>query len=98
MAPHLDMTWHPWYDTYKSNNTMTNNGISYQRNFDELVWYQEYIYQDGNLIGEIFTDIENDGYNLRKLVECGEAMIFTNIAHFNSVCDAKSFVNQAGGL
>ncbi len=75
-----------------------NNGISYKRNLDELVWYQEYIYQDGNLIGEIFSNIDEGGYNLRKLTECGEAMIFTNVAHFDSVCDAKDFVNQAGGL
>jgi hypothetical protein len=99
MSPVLDMSWHPWYAISTNKKHMdTNNGISYQRNLKELVWYQEYIYQDGNLIGEIFTDITEGGYNLRKLQECGEAMIFVNIAHFETVCDAKDFVNQAGGL
>lgn len=97
MPQTLDTYQHPWYNYLNSIDAMTS-GISYQRNLQELVWYQEYIYQDGNLIGEIFTDIENNGYNLRKLVPCGEAMIFTNIAHFDTVNDAKTFVNQAGGL
>ena len=85
---------HPWYSYLKQ----MNNSISYQRNEKELVWHQEYIYQDGDLIGEIFSNIDEGGYNLRKLVPAGEAMIFTNIAHFDSVSDAKAFVNQAGGL
>lgn len=75
-----------------------NNGIWYTRNLKELVWYQEYIHQDGNLIGEIFTDIDGQGYNLRKLVPCGAVEIMETIAQFETVCDAKSFVNQAGGL
>lgn len=97
MPPPLDTYVHPWY-TYLMNQNNMNNGITYERNLKELVWYQEYIYQNDELIGEIFTDIENNGYNLRKLVPCGEAMIFTNVAHFTSVSDAKDFVNQAGGL
>ena len=75
-----------------------NNGLLYSRNQKELVWYQEHIYQDGALIGEIFTNIEDGGYNLRKLTKMGEHLIMQTIAHFNTVCDAKHFVNQAGGL
>ncbi len=72
--------------------------IRYTRNLKELVWYQELIYKDDVFIGEIFTNINEGGYNLRKLVPCGEAMIFENIAHFETVCDAKEFVNQANGI
>jgi hypothetical protein len=79
-----------------------NNGINYVRNDKELVWYQEYIYQEGSLIGEIFTAIDGDGYNLRKLVpvsiQNGTVEIMQTVGNFTSVCDAKSFVNQAGGL
>jgi hypothetical protein len=75
-----------------------NNGLLYSRNQKELVWYQEHIYQDGALIGEIFTNIEDGGFNLRKLTQMGEHLIMQTIAHFNTVCDAKDFVNQAGGL
>ena len=75
-----------------------NNGLLYSRNQKELVWYQEHIYQDGALIGEIFTNIEDGGFNLRKLTKMGEHLIMQTIAHFNTVCDAKDFVNQAGGL
>ena len=50
------------------------------------------------MIGEIFTDIDGQGYNLRKLVPCGAVEIMETIAQFETVCDAKSFVNQAGGL
>ena len=75
-----------------------NNGLLYSRNQKELVWYQEHIYQDGALIGEIFTNIEDGGFNLRKLTKMGEHLIMQTIAHFNTVCDAKEFVTQAGGL
>jgi len=98
MTNPIDMSWHPWYTYFSSNKTMNNNSITYERNTKELVWYQEYIYQDGSLIGEIFTDIENHGYNLRKLTPAGEAMIFQTVGHFETVSDAKSFVNQAGGI
>ena len=80
-----------------------NNGITYERNQKELVWYQEWIYQDGQYIGEIFTNIDEGGYDLRKVKEIqinsgGVTTIAEVIANFESVCDAKSFVNQAGGL
>jgi hypothetical protein len=101
MTSPLDMTWHPWYSmsTNETEQTVDNNsGINYQRNFSELVWYQEYIYQDGALIGEIFTNITDGGYNLRKLTDIGPAEIMQDIAQFETVSDAKDFVNQAGGL
>lgn len=97
MPQPLDTYVHSWY-TYLMNQNNMSNDITYKRNLDELVWYQEYIYHNNELIGEIFTNITEGGYNLRKLTPCGEAMIFTNIAHFNTVSDAKDFVNQAGGL
>ena len=80
-----------------------NNGITYERNFKELVWYQEWIFKNGQYIGEIFTDIEEGGFNLRKVKEIhiasgGVTEITETIAHFETVCDAKSFVNHAGGL
>jgi hypothetical protein len=80
-----------------------NNGITYERNFKELVWYQSWIYQDGQYIGEIFTNIDEGGYDLRKVKEIqldddSVTVITETIAHFETVCDAKSFVNQAGGL
>ena len=80
-----------------------NNGITYNRNMNELVWYQEWIYKNGQFIGEIFTDIDGEGYNLRKVEEIQLAdnnvtTILSNIANFMTVCDAKDFVNQAGGL
>ena len=77
--------------------------ITYERNLKELVWYQEWIFSDGKYIGEILTNIEEGGYNLRKVKEIhiannGVTEIVETIAHFETVCDAKSFVNQAGGL
>lgn len=57
-----------------------NNGLLYSRNQKELVWYQEHIYQDGALIGEIFTNIEDGGFNLRKLTQMGEHLIMQTIA------------------
>lgn len=77
--------------------------ITYERNLKELVWYQEWIYKNGQYIGEIFTNIDEGGYDLRKVKEIqiadgGVTEITETIAHFETVCDAKSFVNQAGGL
>jgi hypothetical protein len=105
MTPTLDMSWHPWYDALSSDKPMidNNSGILYQRNFKELVWYQEYIYQNGDLIGEIFTNIDGVGYNLKKATNVknlhGQSIVvMETIAQFNTVADAKEFVNQAGGL
>jgi hypothetical protein len=93
MAAPLDMTWHPWYDAC-NNETIPVNDIYFKRNNNELVWHQEYIYQCGELIGEIYTNIDGEGYNLRKYVE----PTYQFVANFNSVTDAKDFVLQAGGL
>ena len=80
-----------------------NNAITYERNFKELVWYQEWIFKNGQYIGELFTNISGGGYFLRKVKEIQLAdnyvtTILENIAHFESVCDAKEFVNQSGTL
>lgn len=79
------------------------SAITYERNLKELVWYQEWIFSNGQYIGEIFTNIDEGGYDLRKVKEIhiadnGVTEIVETIAHFETVCDAKSFVNQAGGL
>jgi len=73
------------------------SAITFKPNW-KTVWYQDYIYQNETLIGEIHTAIDEGGYNLRKLVPCGEVEIMKTIAHFNTVCDAKEFVDKAGGL
>lgn len=75
-----------------------NHGITYERNFAELVWYQEQIFKNDELIGEIFTNIEDGGFNLRKLTNIGPCKIMQNVAQFETVADAKCFVNQAGNL
>ena len=77
--------------------------IRYTRNLKELVWYQELIYKDDEFIGEIFTNIEGDGYLLKKarniIVDDSTPMYITEtVAQFETVCDAKDFVNQANGI
>lgn len=78
------------------------NDILFKPNFKNTVWYHDYIYQSGVLIGEIHTDITEGGYNLRKLVPLeivdGTVDIMETVAHFANAQDAKQFVIQAGGL
>ena len=74
--------------------------LTYKRNLNELVWYQEYIYKNDELIGEIFTNIDEGGYNLRHCVDVSLAddsvtEVMETIAHFTTVCNAKDFVNLA---
>jgi len=64
--------------------------------------YQEWIFKDGQYIGEIYGEVL-EGFELRKvkeikLVADAAAVDLETIAHFSTVYDAKSFVNQAGGL
>ena len=78
--------------------------IRYTRNLKELVWYQELIYKDDVFIGEIFTNITGEGYLLKKayniMVDDTQPPIYATktVAQFDTVCDAKSFVNQANGI
>lgn len=80
---------------------MNNNSISYEMNFADPE-YCEWIFCDGQYIGEIHGTVL-EGYELRKVKEiqlaAGAAAIdLETIAYFQTVCDAKDFVNQAGGL
>ena len=78
-----------------------NNGITYERNMADPA-YCEWIFKDGQYIGEIYGEVLN-GFELRKvkeieLAEGAAAVDLETIAYFETVCDSKSFVNQAGGL
>jgi hypothetical protein len=76
--------------------------ITYERNMSDPA-YQEWIFNDGQYIGEIYGHGGFGGYKLNKvnvaeLAAGATALQLETIAHFDSVCDAKSFVNQAGTL
>jgi len=78
-----------------------NNGITYEINHANPK-YCEWIFSNGQYIGDIYGSVM-EGYELRKVNEItlaagASAVDLETIAHFESVCDAKSFVNQAGGL
>jgi len=54
-------------------------------------------------IGEIFTNITGDGYLLKKaynIMLADNTPIYATkaVAQFETVCDAKEFVNQANGI
>lgn len=75
--------------------------ITYDRNMADPA-YCEWIFKDGQYIGEIYGGVI-EGFELRKVKEielaAGAAAVdLETIAYFDRVCDAKSFVNQAGGL
>jgi hypothetical protein len=75
--------------------------ITYEMNFADPD-YCEWIFSDGQYIGEIHGTVL-EGYELRKvnminIDEYGSDVDLETIAHFQCVCDAKDFVNQAGTL
>lgn len=75
--------------------------ITYEMNFADPK-YCEWIFSDGQYIGEIYGTVL-EGYELRKvnmvnIDEYGSDVELETIAHFQCVCDAKDFVNQAGTL
>ena len=75
--------------------------ITYEMNFADPK-YCEWIFSDGQYIGEIHGTVL-EGYELRKVNEIqlaagASAVDLETIAYFQTVCDAKDFVNQAGGL
>jgi hypothetical protein len=75
--------------------------ITYERNMADPA-YQEWIFADGQYIGEIYGGVL-EGFELRKVKEIklaadAAAVDLETIAYFDTVCDAKSFVNQAGQL
>ena len=75
--------------------------ITYEMNFADSE-YCEWIFSDGQYIGEIYGSVM-EGYELRKvnminIDEYGSDVDLETIAYFQTVCDAKDFVNQAGTL
>jgi len=87
----------PYYQSTKQNDM----SITYERNMADPN-YQEWIFVDGQYIGEIYGGVL-EGFELRKVKEIklaadASAVDLETIAYFDTVCDAKSFVNQAGGL
>jgi hypothetical protein len=75
--------------------------ITYEMNFADSE-YCEWIFADGQYIGEIHGTVSK-GYELRKVNEIqlatgASAINLETIAHFDTVCDTKDFINQAGGL
>lgn len=87
----------PYYQGTKQNDM----SITYERNMADPE-YQEWIFKNGQYIGEIYGGVI-EGYELRKVKEIklaadAAAVDLETIAYFDTVCDAKSFVNQAGGL
>jgi len=87
----------PYYQSTKQNDM----SITYERNMADPN-YQEWIFVDGQYIGEIYGGVL-EGFELRKVKEIklaadAAAVDLETIAYFDTVCDAKSFVNQAGGL
>lgn len=87
----------PYYQGTQQNDM----SITYEMNFADPE-YCEWIFSDGQYIGEIHGTVL-EGYELRKVKEiklaAGAAAVdLETIAHFQTVCDAKDFVNQAGQL
>jgi hypothetical protein len=86
---------------YKGNQEKAMPDIKYEMNHSDPK-YQEYIFKDGQYIGEIYGGVL-EGFELRKvngiaIEDSGVTTDLQTIAYFDTVCDAKSFVNQAGGL
>lgn len=86
---------------YKGSQEKAMPEITYEMNFADPN-YCEWIFADGQYIGEIYGSVL-EGYELRKvnminIDEYGSDVDLETIAYFQTVCDAKDFVNQAGGL
>jgi|694.fasta_scaffold45669_8 hypothetical protein len=86
---------------YKGSQEKAMPDITYERNMQDPA-YQEWIFADGQYIGEIYGGVL-EGFQLRKVKEiqlaAGAAAVdLETIAYFDTVCDAKCFVNQAGRL
>lgn len=64
---YLDMTWHPWYDTYSTQHNVTT--MAKTLSFTPIgpcEAYTEYVYvNDTELVGEIV--LENERYTLRSV-------------------------------
>lgn len=66
---YLDMTWHPWYDTYSTQHNVTT--MAKTLSFTPITQldadaYTEYVYvNDTELVGEI--TLQNERYELRSV-------------------------------
>lgn len=72
-------------------------GVSYRRNLN-FVLYNEVVYVDDEIVGAIYEDKENDGFSIKKLVETDNGPEYQFVGNFETVSDAKAFIDQAGGL
>ena len=74
-----------------------NAGVTYRRNLN-FVLYNEVVYVDDEIVGAIYEDKENEGFSVKKIVETDNGPEYKFIGNFENVSDAKSFINQAGGI
>ena len=65
MAPYLDMTWHPWYDTYSSDKDMSTTFADYQAQQDARNTIQLNIIKYSMMLCDALTQVAPTslGYN-----------------------------------
>jgi len=76
---------------------IAKEGVWYRRNV-QFVLYNEVVYVDDEIIGAIYEDKENDGFSIKKIVETDNGPEYQFVGNFETVSDAKEFIDQAGGL
>ena len=79
------------------NTNSITKGVTYRRNLN-FVLYNEVVYVDDEIVGAIYDDKENEGFSVKKIVETDNGPEYQFIGNFENVSDAKSFINQAGGI
>ena len=79
------------------NTTSITQGVTYRRNLN-FVLYNEVVYVDNEIVGAIYEDKENEGFSIKKIVETDNGPEYQFVGNFENVSDAKSFINQAGGI
>lgn len=62
MAPYLDMSWHPWYDTYSSDKDMTATFAEFQAEQDARNTIQLNIIKYGMMLCDALQQTAPDGY------------------------------------
>ncbi len=76
---------------------IAQEGVWYRRNLN-FVLYNEVVYVDDQIVGAIYEDKENEGFSIKKIVETDNGPEYQFVGNFENVSDAKSFINQAGGI
>ncbi len=76
---------------------IAKEGVWYRRNL-QFNLYNEVVYVDDEIVGAIYEDKENDGFSIKKLVETDSGPEYQFVGNFETVSDAKAFIDQAGGL